>query len=669
MLALAHLALRAGTPVTIGWPSVAAAVIALSGGLGAALLGARRTLRRSVLDQWRRPGVSVRRGWVLDVAILVATVAALAELFASGTLGPAHPDPLALLVPGLLGLAVAVVLSRLLPWGCRAFFGMTRRRGGIGAFLAVRQLVRRPAGMRTFVVLSAALSLATFATSAWLVNRANITDVAGTRTGAAQVLTVQTPPGKDIGAIVTRLDPGGTQAMAVTDFIDTSNAARQTLAVQSDRLAAVAFWRKDFAATSLADLAARLHPSMPAPIRLAGDTLRVSLAHVQLSRPQLLTANLKLPTGLAETPLPVGVVTPATKSLTVALPACPCVLRSFDLSDTGAAIPAYTAQGQAAFRGALTVTGLHEHADGTWRPVPGAGLTSGDRWSWTGAGTTAGTANATPGGLRLTFDVAPLGSIEWAAPAWPTPLPALVTSSVAALPRDPTITVAGLDGAPLPIEPVAVVPVPGAPENGVIIDRTAALRAAFETRFSATDEVWLAPGAAAGFPDRLRQAGVQVVATASSAEADRTLRQQGPALALSLFLADAAAASLLAAAGAVTGLYLSGRRRRQELAALLAEGAGRGQLRASLLLEHGLTLGPGLLSGIGSGLLAVWLALPAVPQFVTAPTAPPLHYTPDPVLLGAPLAAVTVLVLAAAVLGALGLVATTRTELLRQEAT
>jgi hypothetical protein len=579
-------------------------------------------------------------------------------------------------VPGLVGLAVAVLLSRLLPWGCRALFGVTRRRGGIGAFLAVRQLVRRPAGMRTFIVLSAALSLATFAISAWVVNRANIADVAGTRTGAAQVLTVQTPADQDIGAIVSRLDPGGTQAMAVTDFVDTSNAARQTLAVQSDRLARIAFWRSDFSGTPLAELASRLHPASPPPIRLEGDRLRVSLADVQLSRPQLLTANLKLPTGVAETPLAVGVITPhaAAQTLTVALPSCPCVLRSLALSDSGASGPASAAQGGAAFRGALTIAALQEHVGGAWRSVPGADLSSRDRWSWSGAGkgsaaAAASGARPTPRGLRLTFEVPPLGAIQWSAPSWPTPLPALVTSSVAALPRDPTISVAGLDGAPLSITPIAVVPVPGAPDNGVIIDRADALQAAFDARFSSVDQVWLAPDAPAGFPDRLRRAGVQVTSTATAAQADRLLRQQGPALALSLFLADAAAAALLAAAGAVTGLHLSGRRRRQELAALLAEGAHRGELRRSLLLEQGLTLGLGVLSGIGSGLLAVWLALRAVPQFVMPPSAPPLNYTPDPVLLGAPLAAIAVLVLATAALGTPALVATTRTELLRQEAT
>lgn len=667
MLLLARVALRDGTPVTVGWASVVAALVATSGGACAALLGARRTLRRSVVEQWRRPTTSVRRGWVLDVAILVATVAALIELWASGTIGEGSVHPLALLVPGLIGLAVAVLVSRLLPWACRALFGLTRRRGGIGSFLAVRQVVRRPAGMRTMIVLSAALSLATFAISAWTVNRANINDVAATRTGAAAVLTVRTPAGEDLAGLVTRLDPAGTQAMAVLDYNDTSNAARQTLAVQTDRLARIAFWRNDFSSTPLARLAQLLSPPMPPPIRVEGDSLRVNVRDVVLSRPQLLTANLKLPTGVAETPLAVGVLQPGTTSLTVALPACPCDLRSLSLSDTTAVPPALT---PVSFSGSLTVTSIEEHSAAGWRAVP-AGLQSGSRWTWAGAfGTgSSGSAQASADGLHLRFSVPPNTTIGWAAPSWPTPMPALVSPSVASLPHDPTLTVAGLDGAALPIEPVAVVPVPGAPDNGVIIDQAAALQAAFDTRFSAQQQVWLAPDAVATFPARLQAAGVQVIDTATTAEADRTLRQQGPALALSLFLADAAAAALLAAAGGLTGLYLSGRRRRHELAALLAAGAQRSELRASLLIEQILTLGLGILSGVGSGLLAVWLALRAVPQFVTPPTAPALHYTPDVVTLVAPLVGIAVIVAVVAVLGSVTLVSSTRTELLRQEAT
>ena len=66
--------------------------------------------------------------------------------------------------------------------------------------------------------------------------------------------------------------------------------------------------------------------------------------------------------------------------------------------------------------------------------------------------------------------------------------------------------------------------------------------------------------------------------------------RQGPALASVLFLADAAAAALLAAGAAILGLYLSARRRRYEYAALTASGVHRGTLRRALLSEMALVL-------------------------------------------------------------------------------
>ena len=124
---------------------------------------------------------------------MLATVAAagLLELLLSGQVSSARPGTLILLVPGLLGLAVAVIASRLLPLGCRAAFARTGRRGGLGMFLALRQVARRPGGVRATMVLATALALATFAVSAWSVGHANEQRVADLEVGAPTVLTVE----------------------------------------------------------------------------------------------------------------------------------------------------------------------------------------------------------------------------------------------------------------------------------------------------------------------------------------------------------------------------------------------------------------------------------------------------------------------------------------------
>ena len=666
-LALAAGVLRPGTPVIVGGWTVAAAAVAVSGGLVAAALAARRIVARPVVEQWRRTGRGgLRRGWALDIGLLVATGAGLVELYVAGAFSSASTDVLALLVPGLVGLAVAVLVARMLPWACRRLFGPTGRHGHIGGFLAVRQVARRPAGMRTLTVLAAAFALACFSISAWSVTRSNITDVAATTTGAAAVLDVLPPAGKDLASIVDRLDPSGKKAMAVYDYTDLSNQARQTFGVDPVRWAKIVYWRHDFAKQGPAALAARLDPAAPDPIRLVGERLRVTFVDAHATTPQcgagvcglLVQADLKVRHAVAETPVTLGRLKQGTHTLQTALTGCPCVLRALEL---------VTIDPSAGAKGHATIARFETHTKDGWRPVD-AGLSSHGRWTYTGPSAHPGSvqASATARGLGLRFD-APVGvPLSWAAYSWPHPLPAIVTRSVASQPGNP-IQVGGLDGQPTPIRPVATVAVPGAPTNAVVLDRTYAQREAFDTSQTAAPQVWLARGPVDTFAGRLRHAGVKVLDVQTAAHAARLLGEQGPALAIVLFLADASAAALLAALGAVAGLHLSGRRRRYEIAALRAAGAPARALRGGLLIEQAVTLGLGVAAGVGAGLLAVYLAIPAVPEFVQTPAAPALLYRPDWLLLAVPLALVVVAIGVICVLSAYALVAGARPEQLRED--
>ena len=180
---------------------------------------------------------------------------------------------------------------------------------------------------------------------------------------------------------------------------------------------------------------------------------------------------------------------------------------------------------------------------------------------------------------------------------------------------------------------------PGAPGYGVIVDRRYAELAAGENLSLASRKVWLASGAPPIIEPRLRAAGVKVLSSRSAASVAAMFARQGPALASVLFLADAAAAALLAAGAAVLGLYLSARRRRYEYAALSASGVRYPALRRSVLTELGLVLGFGSLIGTGTGLLAAVVVLRSVPEFLSPPPAcdPFLCSLPVPlaVLLGA----------------------------------
>ena len=233
----------------------------------ATVLAARRALVRPVTEQWRRTARAADRGWVLDAVLLTGALAGLAELILAGGVTSAKSGSLGLLVPGLLGLAAAVVASRLLPVACGLAFAATRRRGGTGLFLAVRHIARRPGGTRTTIVLTAAFALATFAIAAFSVDQRNVNRVATTQTGAAAVLTVTAPARQDLGTIVDRIDPGGGQAAAVDRYAGGTDNGAVLLAVQPERFTRIALWPSGSPDRPAASIGAALDPRVPPPSR------------------------------------------------------------------------------------------------------------------------------------------------------------------------------------------------------------------------------------------------------------------------------------------------------------------------------------------------------------------------------------------------------------------
>ena len=94
-------------------------------------------------------------------------VAGLVELGFSGVLNGKTPNPLALLAPGLIAVAVAVAGVRLLPLLGSVAVRRTLNSHAIASALAVRQVIRRPTNLRQIVVLAVATALATFAVAGW----------------------------------------------------------------------------------------------------------------------------------------------------------------------------------------------------------------------------------------------------------------------------------------------------------------------------------------------------------------------------------------------------------------------------------------------------------------------------------------------------------------------
>jgi putative ABC transport system permease protein len=661
--ALSGARLRPGTPVILpdlAWIVAAAVVVA---GFAAVLQAAFRAVRRPVTEQWRRTGPqATRRGWIVDAVLATAAVAALADLVRGGETSQGSGSTLGLLVPGLLGLAVAVVASRVLPVLCQSGFRVTQRRGGLSIYLALRHIARRPGGIRTTIVLATAFTLATYAIGAWFVGRNNEDMVAGRRVGAPAVLTVNVPVGKDLAAVVDKADPSGRLAVPVLRYTDEISAdpLHTLLAVDPARFARIAAATPGFRPTP-AGLTSVLAPPAPPAVQLNGDALRVTVRVDSLSLPGLLlTADVD---AQGATPVTLGnLPSRGTATFTGDLVNCPCVLQDLDISASSANNPTL-----APVSGTVTVTGIQVRHNGQWTDLAPGLLTSVARWAANSGGPKPAKVTAGPAGLTWQFHSAKLSDSLLAAVNRPSMLP-VVLSTGAEQPGTSIIRASGLDGNQATFKVAAeAATLPSITSAGGIVDlRYAELAAAFN--YPQVDEqVWLADGAQPLIEKRLKAQGVQILSAESTASVSAFLGRQGPGLGNILFLADAAAAVLLASGTAVLGLYVSARRRRYEYAALEASGVARRALRRSLLLEIAVVSIFGSIVGIGAGIGSLAIAIRGVPEFVRSPGVP-LNYHPPGQQLAIWLGSAVVLLLIAACAAAITLIRGIRSEQLRESA-
>lgn len=654
--ALANLQLAPGTPVVVTSGAWLAAAGAGAGAAVAAVLAGSRTLRRPVVEQWRRATRQAKaRSWVIDAVVVAASGAGLVALTRGGVISSSGPNVLALVAPGLVVLAAALLGSRVLPSLCRAAYEPTRRRGRLGPFLAVRQLGRRPSTLRLALVLAVAFGLVAFGVDAWSVARSNAHDRAWTEIGAAKVLTVNPTPRQDLAAIVEHLDPSGRDATVVSESTDYRGSGPvQLLAVQPDRFAKVAFWRTDFGSAPLAALTARLTQQVAPAVSLSGDGLQVTVDASALSAqgPPLLVVDIAQ-IGGGRTSTTLGKVRSGKHTLRGPLPCTTqgCRLIGLHLERAGTSFFPMS--------GRLVISALGTHNQGGWH-ASDANLTLPDGWRATSGG--AREPAATPGALQLDLNADLADQPTWQVNDAPASLPALMTTVLGGQDQ-----IMGLDHSTLAVHQVASGPaLPGGFGRVIIVDRTYAERAAANAPYTASETVWLTSTVADTFPAKLQKAGVTILSTQDASQQSALYSRQGPALAILLFLAGACLGALLAAGGAMLNLHLAGRRRTYELAAMTAIGVRRRTLLASLYAEQGALLVFGIGVGVLAGLVGAVLALPSVPEFADQPTAPPMLYGlhPLPVLL---VVAGAVVVLAAVVaISSVNLLRVSRFEQLRE---
>ncbi|MEV4219730.1 FtsX-like permease family protein [Nonomuraea sp. NPDC049725] len=601
--AMVEALLPPGIPAVFPAQAAYAGLAATAGGLMAAVVSAWRVATRPVTEEWRRTPRRSARGWVPDAVVLVVTALGLVELLAGGVISDTTgQSSSALAVPGLMALGVALLAARGLPVLARRLFGLTRRRGGLGPFLALRQVARGPVTTGSVIVLGTAFGLATFAVSAWTATSADYRRAAAFHNGAPAAITVQPVGPRAFADAVEAADPGGTAAPVIK-----VPGPPQLIATDPERLARVATWDPELAGgVRLAEAAAALPGPGTPRVMVSGDRFRLTARHdVPPEGWQVrLFATFRIPDRLKPAAIPLGVLRPAgggsyAWNLPLSCRDAPCELRrvhaEFTPLDEQATIP----------RMEVVVTRLELRDEGRWQRVPTP------RWR------VDGDPDRDDGGF-----VVSLQNNQTLRPATYDPRPAAVVVGVGAK------LVPGLDHAfATGVRAVATASAaPGLTGPGVVMDLEQADRIAYGVHEQAVYQVWTRAAGVPALERALREQGLTVVSTRYESEVAAAFVRQGPGLALVLLLISALAAASLALGRTVLALHTAAKRRGYELAALEASGAKVAALRVALLLEQLITAAAGTLAGLVAGLLAAGAALGRIPQFAEPLVTPPLAH-------------------------------------------
>jgi hypothetical protein len=491
---------------------------------------------------------------------------------------------------------------------------MTRGSGRIGLFLAARQVVRRPAGLRLAALLAVAVGLATFAIAGEGVAAGNRDIRARIEVGASAVAPLQFEPLHDPIAATRQADPAGRWAMATASWLPAGGGSvtGRVLAVDAARLAAVAY--SGGSTPAPAEAARALLPSnLPAALQVRTSRLRVSVEAIRLSagnRPTVLL-NLRAPNRPAINAR-AGTLALGTHRYTAAVPCTGgCTLTGITWDrpiDTFGPM-----------NGTVRVSQLEFFAGGRWQPLDAGLGTDGDwRSQASRLGNSEDTLSATEGGLQDTYTSQGGGSagITHADTPWPLPVLASPGGLVAGAAGQTNLRMTDETGAGALYQVVGEPAVlPSVLDNGVLVD-LASLRAQLPTfDTEARWSIWLGPAAPPDAISRLRAAGLVVEAGTTKSGRLSALDRQGPALALQLLVVCAIVGSILAVGGTAIAIAATGRRRTFELASLRAVGITRRTLLRACVLEQLLLLGAALLLGVPAGYLAARWSMPSIPEF------------------------------------------------------
>lgn len=617
---LAKTLFAAGTPASLSGIAVACAA-------GACVAGAcAMTIASS--DLWRSRASSRRRSWRVGVAVdafaVALAVTGLVSLLTKGSLSGAKAQPLALLAPGLLALAGALVGFRLVGLVIQYLIGFSSESRRVATFLALRQIGRRPNSLRELLPLAVATAVLVFSVAGYFLASSNRALVANVDVGAAKVVDVTPPPGLDFEAAVRKADPSGHEAMAAIYY---SSPYGRVLAVDSSRLAAVADWPNGLSSEPLASLARELSPRVPPGITFTGDELRLKLDIERGTPLIILGVNLFDQTFQSNEQQYVGPLSAGVHVVTVSLrDDCPGVCRLTGLA------PSWQDPYTAFSRGVrFVITGMEVHRGGGWHRVD---FGAGKRGTWSAQPTSVRVEPPTTTCCSVAFDIPgqalPYVGLLLSPVDLPRATPAIVTDGAETADAPPNPSAHGnlrvnIGGNLLTIHPLAKVStLPLIGNGGAIVNLDFAQRAFGSSETDATFQVWLALSASPKVLQRLRRDGVIINSVSSAAARLGVLDHGGLALAYAVALIVSPIAALLALGTVMFVLVSEGRRRRRDFASLAISGVPATTVKRAVRLENAIVLGSALALGTVIGVVSDLLTLGSLPEFVGGPRGVPI---------------------------------------------
>ncbi|WP_229069738.1 FtsX-like permease family protein [Actinoplanes sp. DH11] len=548
--------------------SVVAVVAVLLGSLAvlAAVEAAMLGRPVSALLQRALPGRGDWRSALADLLLLAIAGAALYQARSGGA-----GDGLAEAAPGLVALALGLLLARLLRRVAGQAGAAALRAGRLRLGLAGLQFSRSPGMDRVFALVVVAVALFVTAGGAWRADQIAREERSAAELGATRVLTVEAANRTVLLHAVRTADPGGTQAMAVVR--NRNDDDLEILEVDTSRLAAVARWRPEYGpiATLPQAMADGARPSSPV---VTGDRLTVR-ARRDGPAPAHLTLRLQHEATGAPVTVAFGALRAGEQSVDAPLPGCAaapgCRIVRWEVTSP----PDRLTRSRPAAKGTVvTVRELTQPGSGA--AVLDRGIL-GDvaRWRSGSAGANLDIATA-DGALRMSPDDNPtelkLAGVAAYAADSPMPLP-IVLAGAAPDPWQYDDRMLKSYGQAAPVRIAGVVAsLPSVGRDGVLTDLDAVRRLAAEADAGGEFQVWLAPGARPGLVDGLTAAGLAVSGDETVTGRTEWLGYQGPATVARFALLNGLAALLLAAAVLMVAATVDNRSLDVQLHALRAQG-------------------------------------------------------------------------------------------------